>query len=780
MFNYRNNKTVKTLLSIFLLIIASGLIFATQARAQTGKTLDISAYILDRNNDPVDDKIHSIRFAIYENKTGGESVWSEKRDVRVVNGFLNVRLGESNPVPESISFSGKEYYLGIKIGDDSEATPRRSITGYVPLALDSDKLQGYEVGTDEDNIPILNEKGEIDNDLLPIGSKEDRLIVLNEDNLIDEKYLPTGSGDDDFVQGDDDRLHDQNTDTGTKSLTFNLGKNKRINSRNFDLTVSKNAAKPALRYSGSTSTWQYSNDGTNFSDIGSASGSYLETTGGTMTGNITFNATQTFGGSSLTQLGYLRNTTLVAGSLLYGASTSALTTLSGAAGDDTQYLRFNWNGGVPTLSWEAVSGGGSFSDFTLSSDSGSDQTISDSNTLELAGGTNISTVASATDTVTINLDSTISGTTWNGTAIGVAYGGTGLSSYTIGDIVYASGSTTLSKLAGVATGNVLISGGVGTAPSWGKVGLTTHVSGTLGAANGGTGADTSSSTGVPSISSGTWSVSATLSDSLVANNLTIAGGTIGTSSIALVNSISPTPTIEGAIEWDSDDDRIVMGDGSGQTIFYSGQGAGGSFTLSADSGSDQAISDSNTLELAGGTNISTVASATDTVTINLDSTISGTTWNGTAIGVAYGGTGLSSYTIGDIVYASGSTTLSKLAGVATGNVLISGGVGTAPSWGKVGLTTHVSGTLGAANGGTGTSTQFTTGSIVFAGASGVYTQDNSNLFWDDSSNFLGIGVASPTSKLHLPLENDAATPTLSFGDGDTGFYETSDDVMNFS
>lgn len=69
-----------------------------------------------------------------------------------------------------------------------------------------------------------------------------------------------------------------------------------------------------------------------------------------------------------------------------------------------------------------------------------------------------------------------------------ANGGTGQSSYTVGDLLYASGSTTLSKLADVATGNALISGGVGVAPSWGKIGLTTHVSGTLPVANGGTGA----------------------------------------------------------------------------------------------------------------------------------------------------------------------------------------------------------------------------------------------------------------------------------------------------
>ena len=85
-------------------------------------------------------------------------------------------------------------------------------------------------------------------------------------------------------------------------------------------------------------------------------------------------------------------------------------------------------------------------------------------------------------------------------------------------------------------------------------------------------------------------------------------------------------------------------------------------------------------------------------------TLTAGTWTASTIGAAYGGTGLTSYTVGDIVYASGTTTLSKLAGVATGNALISGGVGAAPSYGKIGLTTHVSGILPIANGGTNSST----------------------------------------------------------------------------
>ena len=52
-----------------------------------------------------------------------------------------------------------------------------------------------------------------------------------------------------------------------------------------------------------------------------------------------------------------------------------------------------------------VSGGG---DFTLTADSGSNQTVSSGDTMDIAGGNAISTVVSATDTVTINHDDTSS------------------------------------------------------------------------------------------------------------------------------------------------------------------------------------------------------------------------------------------------------------------------------------------------------------------------------------------------------------------------------------
>lgn len=83
-----------------------------------------------------------------------------------------------------------------------------------------------------------------------------------------------------------------------------------------------------------------------------------------------------------------------------------------------------------------------------------------------------------------------------------------------------------------------------------------------------------------------------------------------------------------------------------------------------------------------------------------------------AVPPANGGTGLATYTVGDLIYASGATTLAKLTDVATGNVLLSGGAGVAPGYGKLPLSTHVSGALPAANGGTGLTASGSTASVL--------------------------------------------------------------------
>jgi hypothetical protein len=156
----------------------------------------------------------------------------------------------------------------------------------------------------------------------------------------------------------------------------------------------------------------------------------------------------------------------------------------------------------------------------------------------------------------------------------------------------------------------------------------------------------------------------------------------------------------------------------------------------------------------------TINGSNNTITnVSLTSAVTGT------LPVANGGTGLTSYAIGDILFASTATTLSKLADVATGNALISGGVGVAPAYGKIGLTTHISGTLAVGNGGTGVTTSTGTTSVVLSNSPTLVTPT--------------LGAASATS-----IANGlgaVGTPSYTFtGDTNTGMWSPGADTIAFS
>lgn len=93
------------------------------------------------------------------------------------------------------------------------------------------------------------------------------------------------------------------------------------------------------------------------------------------------------------------------------------------------------------------------------------------------------------------------------------------------------------------------------------------------------------------------------------------------------------------------------------------------------------------------------------------------------------------FAIGDLLYASSGTALARLADVATGNVLLSGGVNTAPVWGKISLTTHVTDALPIGNGGTGASDANSARANLSAAKIGANT--------DITSLQSGVTIATP-------------------------------------
>jgi len=191
--------------------------------------------------------------------------------------------------------------------------------------------------------------------------------------------------------------------------------------------------------------------------------------------------------------------------------------------------------------------------------------------------------------------------------------------------------------------------------------------------------------------------------------------------------------------------QLLIGNGTGYSLNTLGVGAG----ISVVNGVGTiTLANTGVLSFSSGTTgLSPATTSTGNVTLA-----------GTLI-AANGGTGFASYDVGDLLYANTTTTLAKLPDVATGNALISGGVNTAPLWGKIGLTTHVSGVLPIANGGTnGSATPTAYGVAYGTGTAYAFT-------------------AAGTAKQVL-IANTSAAPTWStltsgtsilYGDGLGGF-----------
>lgn len=228
---------------------------------------------------------------------------------------------------------------------------------------------------------------------------------------------------------------------------------------------------------------------------------------------------------------------------------------TGQAGSVANSLTIN-NGGAGAASGATYNGG---SAVTISYN-----TVGAS---PLAGSSSITTVG------------TISSGTWQGTAIAAIYGGTGQTTYTTGDLLYASSSSALSRLADVATGNVLISGGIGVAPSWGKVDLTAAVSGILPTANGGTGNSSGQSASVANAltmnNSGSGAISGSTFDGSATK--TISYNTIGASPLAGSSSLTTVGTITSGT-WTGTTIAVANG-GTGATA------VGASGTLAQSNGS---------------------------------------------------------------------------------------------------------------------------------------------------------------------------------------------------
>ena len=135
---------------------------------------------------------------------------------------------------------------------------------------------------------------------------------------------------------------------------------------------------------------------------------------------------------------------------------------AGTANADNGYV-FTHNGtptlGTTNITVEQFSGAGQISAGSALTKSGNTLNVAvDDSTIEVSSD-ELQIKTTYPGQTSITTLGTIATGTWQGTVIDEVYGGTGQSSYTTGDVLYASGANTLAKLALGARGKILQSNG---------------------------------------------------------------------------------------------------------------------------------------------------------------------------------------------------------------------------------------------------------------------------------------------------------------------------------
>ena len=302
------------------------------------------------------------------------------------------------------------------------------------------------------------------------------------------------------------------------------------------------------------------------------------------------------------------NLSVVDGTTVDLSGGTAISTVAGAAGlsislDNTAVTAASYTSANITVDAQgritaaSDGGAGTMTSWTIGSSTGSNQTVSNGQVVDVVGGTYISGSIAGTRTVTLAHDTTSRSDTTSTGSPGSAGTFTAVDSVTTNSTGHITALNT--KTVTMPTSPTVYSGWLLTGDSGTSANVTAGSTATF---QGGTGITTSSNGFILDIQN----------DGVLSN----IGGTGISISGATGNSTITNTGVTSAVAGSN----ISVSSATGAvTIAYTGgTGTMSSWTLAADSGSSQSITNGNTVTIQGSTGIDTAVSATDDVTINLD------------------------------------------------------------------------------------------------------------------------------------------------------------------
>ncbi len=665
---------------------------------QNPRQLDVTAYIINNENKQIANGEYNVRLAIYRINRTTTDLYPSDTDSKVWEETKKINI--ENGILES--------YLGSVVP--------------LPTSLNFSQGQyylGIRIGTDAEMVPrkrigavplalssfTANNSQSVQG-IVP-GNKSGNLLILGKGGKIESKQIPTitklGNVSVGTWQGD--QIDSNYIVKALTGKTYN-GLTLISNSNGFSISRGGNT----LSLTGDAILNQ------NLSTSSSPTFNNLYLTGGIST--IGSNVTDGYGEFSGICLGNETNCITdwgAAGAISGSGSTDYVTYWTGTSTlGSEQYLNVS-RGGTGLAGTTAANGAlliGNGTGYSLAT------LTAGSNLVITNGAGSISLATSLTPTFT----------TVNGLTLASATDGFNI-----------SGGTTARTLT-ITGGNVTINGGGNTLTLTGSASLNQSLL-------------TTSSPTFAGITTGNTTINGTLAlqDSSATYHTILQGG----AQVADVTYTLPTAQAGGS-------NYVLANDGTGTLSWQAVAGVGGVsgtgttdyvtyWTGTSTLGSEQYLNVSR-----GGTGLAGTTAANGALLIGNGTGYSlATLTAGTGVSVTNGAGSITIANTG--VTSLAGTTNQVIASASTGAITLSlpQDIATTSSPTFAGLT--LSNALTPANGGTGTNTLFTQGSIIFAGASGIYSQNNSNFFWDNTNNRLGLGTTTPQEKLALSSGSNFVT-----------------------
>ena len=148
----RQKTEVLALCIVAVCTLLLGIVKTAPVHAAINPQINFQGKLTNPDSTNVTNGTYSIRFRIYTDPTldaantcsANTCKWEETQaSISVTDGIFNVALGSSTVLPGSVDFNSSALYLGMKVGADTEMTPRIQLTAS-PYAFNSDKLDGID------------------------------------------------------------------------------------------------------------------------------------------------------------------------------------------------------------------------------------------------------------------------------------------------------------------------------------------------------------------------------------------------------------------------------------------------------------------------------------------------------------------------------------------------------------------------------------------------------------------------------------------------------------